>query len=355
MTSHDGLKSAREYPLWDAIFGRRSRRVAAGATFRSGTLSFQSKLEPQPLSRLEEALLIAATGITGLAFADNPYQTTDGQPLLGTPLIEARGRAAGSPDNAQSTHFFMWNDEGTYLLKTPAEPSPAADVRTMSADELIAHAERCKVKVKDGRVDFPRSFPCLRERQSIRLQRAGQHDVRARHRGDAAVHQRAVLRARAGARAASGVPGRFQFVPAVRLREVGEVEVPEQGHSDSAGHLREGANRVRVVAAPAESRARGAGHGTRRVDSRGVCADHPARRLSRHRPRSRVSLREAERHYPAASVPGCSRQSRRARRAAAVVCAAVLQGYRRGDRRDPRRRSTGPTGCTATGRPPRPA
>jgi hypothetical protein len=29
----------------------------------------------------------------------------------------------------------------------------------MSADDLIAHAERCKVKVKDGRVDFPRSFP----------------------------------------------------------------------------------------------------------------------------------------------------------------------------------------------------
>ena len=29
----------------------------------------------------------------------------------------------------------------------------------MSADELIAHAERCKVKVKDGRVDFPRTFP----------------------------------------------------------------------------------------------------------------------------------------------------------------------------------------------------
>ena len=159
MTSHDGLKAAREYPLWDAIFGRRSRRVAAGVSFRSGTLSFHSKLEPQPLTRLEEALLIAATGITGIAFADNPYETTDGQPLLGTPLIEARGRAAGSPDNAQSTHFFMWNDEGTYLLKAPSQPPSAADVRTMSADELIAHAERCKVKIKDGRLDFPRSFP----------------------------------------------------------------------------------------------------------------------------------------------------------------------------------------------------
>ena len=46
MGSGQGLKSAREYPLWDAIFGRRSRRVAAGTSFRSGTFSFQSKLEP---------------------------------------------------------------------------------------------------------------------------------------------------------------------------------------------------------------------------------------------------------------------------------------------------------------------
>jgi len=158
--SDEGLKSAREYPLWDAIFARRSRRVAAGASFRSGAFSFQSKLEPQPLSKLEEAMLIASTGITGLAFADNPYETTEGKPLLGTPLIESRGRAAGSPDNAQSTHFFMWNDEGTYLLKTPpAGGGPLPDVRTMSADELIVHAEKCKVKVKDGRVDFPRTFP----------------------------------------------------------------------------------------------------------------------------------------------------------------------------------------------------
>src|SRR5574339_431556 len=66
MNAPRGFTAAREYPLWDAIFGRRSRRVAAGGGFRSGTFSFQSMLEPQPLSRLEEAYLIAATGITGL-------------------------------------------------------------------------------------------------------------------------------------------------------------------------------------------------------------------------------------------------------------------------------------------------
>ena len=92
MSSVEGFRTARQYPLWDAIFGRRSRRVAAGVTFRSGTLSFQSALAPQPLSRLEEAFLISATGVTGLPFADNPYETADGKPLLGTPCLEGMGR-----------------------------------------------------------------------------------------------------------------------------------------------------------------------------------------------------------------------------------------------------------------------
>jgi hypothetical protein len=159
MSSVRGFKAAREYPLWDAIFGRRSRRVAAGASFRSGTFSFTSALQPQPLSRLEEAFLIAATGITGLPYWDNPYETAGGKPLLGTPCVEGTGRAAGSPDNAHSTVFLMWNDEGTYLLRKPAGPAPHGDVRTMSEADLIAHAERCKVKIKEGRVDFPRDFP----------------------------------------------------------------------------------------------------------------------------------------------------------------------------------------------------
>ena len=159
MRADEGLKAARQYPLWDAIFGRRSRRVAAGAAFRSGSLSFQSTRAPQPLSKLEEALLIAATGLTGLPYWDNPYETADGTPLLGTPCVEGTGRAAGSPDNAQSTVFFMWNDEGTYMLRRPDGPAPDGSVRTMAADDLVAHAERCKVKVTDGRVDFARGFP----------------------------------------------------------------------------------------------------------------------------------------------------------------------------------------------------
>lgn len=155
----DGFQQARTYPLWDALFSRRTRRVAAGVSFKSGALSFASRRAVQPLTELEEAMLIASTGITGLALADNPYQTEQGKPLLGTPLLEVRGRSAGSPDNAHSTFFFMWNDEGTYFLRPPAEEIPAPNVATMTAEQLVAYVRRYKVKVKDGRVDFPRAFP----------------------------------------------------------------------------------------------------------------------------------------------------------------------------------------------------
>jgi hypothetical protein len=223
--------------------------VAAGSAFRSGTLSFESKLDPQPLSRLEEAYLIAATGVTGLPYWDNPYETAGGKPLLGTPCVEGSGRAAGSPDNAQSTVFFMWNDEGTYMLKRPDDPGPQLNVRTMSADDLIAHAERCKVKIKDGRLEFPRDFPAYAGGNKYVSNVAGSTDVHARHRGHAAVHQRPVLRAGTGAWPAPGLPRRLQQLAALRLRAVGEVEVPQQGDPHPSRLLCERAHGLRSHAA----------------------------------------------------------------------------------------------------------
>src|SRR5690606_5237698 len=43
----------------------------------------------------------------------------------------------------------------------PDGPPPPGSVRTMEPDDLVAYAERCKVKIKDGRTEFPRVFPAL--------------------------------------------------------------------------------------------------------------------------------------------------------------------------------------------------
>jgi hypothetical protein len=157
-----GLSEALRYPLFNAIFHRRSRRISQGIrSVPAGSLSYTSNHDPQPLTPLEEALLIATTGVTGVTLPDMPFQTEEGKPLVGSPMVAIRGRAASSPDNAQATHFFLINDSGTYFLRQPKDVDPfTLSGGPLDADRLIAYAEACKVKVLDHRLDFPeRQFP----------------------------------------------------------------------------------------------------------------------------------------------------------------------------------------------------
>jgi hypothetical protein len=75
-------------------------------------------------------------------------------------MVEVVGRAASSPDNAQGTHFFLINDSGTYFLRRPEDADPFYFEDGVTAAKLIASAEKCKVKVLDRRLDFPREYPC---------------------------------------------------------------------------------------------------------------------------------------------------------------------------------------------------
>src|ERR1700733_11319239 len=113
-----GYDEFRSYPLYDAIFKRRARRVSKGThEVSAGSLSWRSDDKAQPLTPLEQAVLISVTGMTGITMPDLPTRSETGSPMLATPMIEARGRSAGSPDNAQATVFFMIDDEGAYLLR----------------------------------------------------------------------------------------------------------------------------------------------------------------------------------------------------------------------------------------------
>jgi hypothetical protein len=58
-----------EFPLLDAIAGRRARRFGLGMTLPSGPLAYTSEADPFPLSELEQSILAAAgTGVTGWSF-----------------------------------------------------------------------------------------------------------------------------------------------------------------------------------------------------------------------------------------------------------------------------------------------
>ncbi|HEY8411764.1 MAG TPA: hypothetical protein VIK76_10190 [Pyrinomonadaceae bacterium] len=157
----EALNSTLRYPLFSAFFNRRSRRVSKGIkSMQAGSLSYTSEQKPQPLDPLEEALLIAATGITGVTIPDMPFTSDDGKPLVGSPMLEINGRTASSPDNAQAAHFFMINDTGTYLLKKPDNVDPFYFRGELTPQKLIDYAEKCKVRVLDHRLEFPREYPC---------------------------------------------------------------------------------------------------------------------------------------------------------------------------------------------------
>jgi hypothetical protein len=152
-----GFDEMQKYPLFEALFKRRSRRISLGLkSVPAGSNTYTSAADPQPLSPLEEAVLISAVGMTGLTLPDRPFETNRGEKILGTPNVNFPGRAAGSTDNAQATHFFLFNDTGTYFLKRLETLNSSEPV---TPELLLRRAEASKVKLSDKRPEFPREFP----------------------------------------------------------------------------------------------------------------------------------------------------------------------------------------------------
>jgi hypothetical protein len=156
-----GLEALFDRPLIETILRRRTHRVSRGSSVTAGSMSHVSTRPREPLTELEEAILIALTGSTGLTMPDRPFaDPRNGTPIMSKPNLGMVGRTAGSPDNAQGTHFFMINDTGTYFLR---RLPPANDGESpFDPQELIARARQAKVRILDHRIDVPggnRDFP----------------------------------------------------------------------------------------------------------------------------------------------------------------------------------------------------
>lgn len=164
---HHGLEHLFNYSLMDALVERRTRRVARGVSIEAGPLSHQSTNAPEPLTPLEEAILInTVCGVTGLTMHDGPLDRSKTAKELGTPFLNIVGRTGSSADNCQATHFFMINDDGMFLLRFPtgrAALEMLQDLpprwRDWQEKDWIEAAERCKVRISDKRMEFPREWP----------------------------------------------------------------------------------------------------------------------------------------------------------------------------------------------------
>lgn len=144
-----------EYPLFEALYGRRSRRFGRGFGMAEGPLQYKSEQTPVSLSEIEEALLAAAgVGFTGIALWDQS------RPLPNPPT---RGRTFPSTSGGRRTALFFTNDKGVYVID-PAG-GPAASVSEIAGQE---HRERIldlyrnhRRELKAGRLDIPRRMPTL--------------------------------------------------------------------------------------------------------------------------------------------------------------------------------------------------
>ncbi|GAA4491593.1 hypothetical protein GCM10023094_56200 [Rhodococcus olei] len=161
VTNRAGLDSLAQRQLLAAIMQRRTHRVSRGSSVEAGSMSYTSSSPRAPLSELEEAILIAITGCTGLTMPDRPFNDPrNHEPIMSKPNLNMVGRSAGSPDNAQGTHFFLINDSGTYFLRKlpPGEDGQSV----LDPDALVARARMAKVQLLDHRIDVPagdRDFP----------------------------------------------------------------------------------------------------------------------------------------------------------------------------------------------------
>lgn len=160
-----GIEDALQFPFYDALTSRRSRRVGLGMQTGAGEVDYTSPYEAVPLSAAEEALLVsAATGVLGLALGDLAHP--DG---LGA-LVRWSSRAFPSPCNNQGTELFFTNDEGTYFVDVPSlVPDPDEIARAAPGDrdgqiaQMLDLYHSARVQIGDGRADLPTGPPGLFE------------------------------------------------------------------------------------------------------------------------------------------------------------------------------------------------
>ena len=146
-----------EFPLLEAIFGRRSRRFGRGMSIESGPLAYTSKHDPAPLNRLEQDLLVAAgTGVTGWHFGvpfgpDRPDSHAHYSHRF-------TGRTAPTAAGFGTPVLFSTDDDGTYLTNN-RDQTPSA-VRTFSGDAgsleaITAPVREHTARLSDHRLDLP--------------------------------------------------------------------------------------------------------------------------------------------------------------------------------------------------------
>src|ERR671918_2846985 len=113
----EALRELAQFPLLEALYGRRSRRFALGDEIPDGPLAYRSRHEPLPLTELERMLVLSAMGgTTGWHYSITRHARY--APHLSNYAGGAAGRTFPSAAGFHTAELFFTDDSGTYFFPT---------------------------------------------------------------------------------------------------------------------------------------------------------------------------------------------------------------------------------------------
>jgi hypothetical protein len=153
----DGLppqaEAAWDYPLYDAILGRRSRRFGLGMEMASGPFTYRSDKEPVGLNDLETAMLVAAaTATTGPILAET---------TLPGGMVKTIGKPYPSAMGSHRARLFFTNDHGVFVVNADkAKMTKMREYEDKSdREKILGFYDTYVEKLDDGRMDLPPKEP----------------------------------------------------------------------------------------------------------------------------------------------------------------------------------------------------
>ena len=156
--SADALRGLAQFPLLEALYGRRARRVALGTQIPDGPLAYESPHDPVPLTDLERLVVLTSmAGTTGWHYSITRSASYDG---MATYAAGAAGRTFPSAAGFHTAELFFTDDSGTYLFPTRDAGALVDPAQEEITPELMIerHAARL-VKLSDERIHLPREEP----------------------------------------------------------------------------------------------------------------------------------------------------------------------------------------------------
>lgn len=155
------LQALLEFPLMQALLGRRARRFGQGMEIPSGPLAFRSDEDPLPLTELEQMILVAAaTGVSGWSFGV-PFgpRTPESHAEF---TLRFTGRTAPTAAGLGTPGLFFTDDDGCYCTRTrDVRPGLMQELAGGEAalERILAVCRDHTIRIREGRLDLPSAPP----------------------------------------------------------------------------------------------------------------------------------------------------------------------------------------------------